>query len=64
LRRAENSRQPTSGRAETLHGWLYNNFFIPYANPKNASVGFALFFVVLIRALLWPLYRRKIFVRI
>jgi len=36
------------GRGETLHGWVYNNFFIPYANPKNASVGFALFFVVLI----------------
>jgi predicted acyltransferase len=52
------------GRGQTLHGWLYNNFFIPYANPKNASLGFAVFFVLLILAPLWPLYRRKIFVRI
>src|SRR5258708_15526585 len=44
-----------AGRGETLHGWVYNHFFIPYANPKNASVGFALFFVVLILAPLWPL---------
>ena len=53
-----------SGRAETLHGWLYNNFFVPYLNPKNASLGFALFFVALILALLWPLYHKKIFVRV
>jgi predicted acyltransferase len=52
------------GRGQTLHGWLYNNFFVPYANPKNASLGFAVFFVFLILAPLWPLYRRKIFVRI
>jgi predicted acyltransferase len=52
------------GRAQTLHGWLYNNFFTPYANPNNASLGFAVFFVLLILAPLWPLYRRKIFVRI
>jgi len=52
------------GRGQTLHGWLYNNFFIPHANPKNASLGFAVFFVLLILAPLWPLYRRKIFVRI
>jgi predicted acyltransferase len=54
----------SGGRAETLHGWVYNNFFIPYANPKNASLGFAVFFVVLILVPLWPLYSRRISVRI
>jgi predicted acyltransferase len=54
----------TGGRSRTLHGWLYNSFFVPYANPKNASLAFAVFFVVLILALLWPLYHRRIFVRI
>jgi predicted acyltransferase len=52
------------GRGQTLHGWLYNDFFTPYANPKNASLAFAVFFVLLILAPLWPLYRRKKFVRI
>jgi predicted acyltransferase len=54
----------SGGRAQTLHGWLYSNFFVPYANPANASLAFAVFFIVLILAPLYPLYRRKIFVRI
>jgi hypothetical protein len=33
-------------------------------SPKNASLAFAVFFVALILALLWPLYRKKIFVRV
>ncbi len=52
------------GRGQTLHGWLSNNCFVPYASPKNASLAFALFFVLLILALVWPLYRKRIFVRI
>jgi predicted acyltransferase len=54
----------SGGRAQTLHGWLYDKFFIPHANPANASLAFAVFFVVLILVPLYPLYRRKIFVRI
>jgi predicted acyltransferase len=52
------------GSAETLHGWLYNNFFVPYMSPKNASLAFAVFFVALILVLLWPLYHKKIFIRV
>jgi hypothetical protein len=48
----------------TLHGWVYEKWFVPYANPKNASLAFAIFFVAVIFVLLWPLYRRKIFVRV
>jgi len=33
-------------------------------NPKNASLAFALFFVAVILALLWPLYHKRIFVRV
>jgi predicted acyltransferase len=54
----------SGGRGQTLHGWLYDKFFIPYASPANASLAFAVFFVVLILVPLYPLYRRKIFVRI
>jgi len=52
------------GQAETLHGWLYNIFFVPYMSPKNASLAFAVFFVALILMLVWPLYHKKIFVRV
>jgi predicted acyltransferase len=54
----------SGGHLRTLHGWFYGKFFIPYANPTNASLAFAVFFVALILALLWPFHRRKIFVRI
>ena len=54
----------SSRHAWTLHGWIYNKFFIPYANPNNASLAFAVFFVALIFVLLLPLYHKKIFVRV
>jgi predicted acyltransferase len=52
------------GRDTTLHGWLYDRFFIPHASPVNASLAFAIFFVFVIFVLLWPFYRWKIFLRI
>jgi predicted acyltransferase len=52
------------GRLQTLHGWLYGRYFVPHAGPANASLAFAVFFVVVILILLWPFYRKEIFVRI
>ncbi len=48
----------------TLHGWIYEGFIVPHASPVNASLGFAIFFVLVIFALLWPLHVKKIFLRI
>jgi predicted acyltransferase len=53
-----------SGRMRTLHGWFYDAFFRPYANPKNASLAFAVCFVLVNLLLLWPLHRRRVFIRI
>ena len=36
------------GRDTTLHGWIYDRFFIPHASPVNASLAFGLFFVFVI----------------
>jgi predicted acyltransferase len=52
------------GRPQSLHGWLYNRYFIPHASPVNASLAFAVFFVLITLALLWPFYHKKIFVRV
>ncbi|HEV7967700.1 MAG TPA: heparan-alpha-glucosaminide N-acetyltransferase domain-containing protein [Candidatus Acidoferrales bacterium] len=52
------------GHETTLHGWLYGRFFVPHANPVNASLAFAVFFVLVIFALLWPFYRGKVFLRV
>ena len=55
---------PVSGRMRTLHGWFYDAFFRPNGSPKNTSLAFAFFFVLAIFLLLWPLHRRRIFLRI
>jgi predicted acyltransferase len=52
------------GVLRTWHGWVYNTFFRPYGSPKGASLAFAVFFVLLMFALVWPLDRKKIFIRI
>jgi predicted acyltransferase len=54
----------SEGRLRTLHGWIYGKYFVPHASPVNASLMFAVFFVLVIFLLLWPLYKGKIFVRV
>jgi predicted acyltransferase len=54
----------STGHQTTLHGWLYQRYFVPHASPVNASLAFAVFFVLVIFALLWPFYRGKVFLRI
>lgn len=52
------------GHQTTLHGWLYDRFFVPHLSAVNASLAFAVFFVFVIFALLWPFYRVKLFLRV
>ena len=52
------------GHERTIHGWIYGRYFVPHASPVNASLMFAVFFVLVIFLPLWPLYERKIFARI
>ena len=52
-------------KLRTRHDWIYNSFFSPYASPKKRFPGLSrCAFVLLIFGLLWPLYRRKVFVRV
>jgi predicted acyltransferase len=52
------------GHETTLHGWIYDRFFVPHASPVNASLAFAVFFVLVIFVMLWPFYRGRIFLRV
>jgi predicted acyltransferase len=52
------------GHQTTLHGWLYQRYFVPHFSSVNASVAFAVFFVFVIFLLLWPFYRGKLFLRV
>jgi predicted acyltransferase len=49
---------------ESLGGWIYNNLFASWASPVNASLAFAISFVLVCLALMWILYHRKIFLKV
>ena len=48
----------------TLGGWIFDHLFASWASPVNASLAFAICFVLVCLGLMWILYRRKIFLKI
>ncbi len=54
----------TGGRVTTWHGYVYNHFFANMATPKNASLLFAIFFVLVCFLPIWLLYRKRIFIKL
>jgi predicted acyltransferase len=51
------------GGDTSLGGWIYDHLFASWASPINASLAFALTFVLVCWVLMWILYRRKIFLK-
>jgi predicted acyltransferase len=52
------------GTSISIKGYVYQKFFAPLAGPVNASLLFALSYVLFWLVLMWLLYRRKIFIKI
>jgi predicted acyltransferase len=52
------------GQPTDLKTWIYERLFASWASPVNASLAFAIAFVLVWLGLMWILYRRKIFIRI
>jgi len=52
------------GRAVIWHTYVYDKFFVPLASPVNASLLFAISYVLLWLFLTWLLYRKRIFIKI
>jgi predicted acyltransferase len=48
----------------SLSGWIYDHVFASWASPVNASLAFALCFVLVCLVLMWILYRRRIFLKV
>ena len=57
-------RIPSAGRLLNLHALLFRDLFASWLPPKTASLGFALLFVAIIAAMIYPLYRKHVFLRI
>jgi len=52
------------GTRVALKSWIYNGGFSWWASPMNASLAFAIAFVLLWLGLMWILYRYKIFIKV
>ena len=55
---------PDGIRTIEVQTWVYEHWFAPLAQPKNASLAYALCYVALWTLLAWALYRKKIFVKV
>lgn len=44
--------------------WIYGNLFASWASPVNASLAFAIVFVLVWLGLMWVLFRRNIFIKV
>ena len=52
------------GKQRSLHQVVYDNLFASWASPVNASLMFAVCFVLLWLGLMWLLYRKRIFIKV
>ncbi len=48
----------------SLQGWIFQKVFLPWASPINASLAYAIAFILLWLGLMWILYKRKIFIKV
>lgn len=54
----------SGGTKVSLGSWIYEDLFASWASPVNASLAFAIAFVLVWLGLMWILYRRKIFIKV
>ena len=55
---------PWGERTISLQGWIFNKLFLTWAAPINASLAYAICFILLWLGLMWILYARKIFIKV
>ncbi|MBV9773961.1 MAG: DUF5009 domain-containing protein [Gemmatimonadetes bacterium] len=53
-----------AGEAVTLKGWIYEGVYASWLAPLNASLAFALTFVLVWTGIVWALHRRGIFIKV
>ena len=52
------------GNAITLQQWIFQNAFLSWASAVNASLVYAIAFILLWLFLMWLLYRQRIFIKV
>ncbi|HKX84036.1 MAG TPA: DUF5009 domain-containing protein [Pyrinomonadaceae bacterium] len=52
------------GKDITLQQWIFNDIFLSILSPANASLAYAVCFILLWLFLMWLLYRKRIFIKV
>ncbi|HMO80440.1 MAG TPA: heparan-alpha-glucosaminide N-acetyltransferase domain-containing protein [Pyrinomonadaceae bacterium] len=52
------------GKEISLQQWIFQNLFLTWAEPINASLAYAIAFILFWLFLMWLLYRRRIFIKL
>lgn len=55
---------PEAGKDITLQEWIFQNLFLSWASPVNASLAFAVSFILFWLFLMWLLYRKGIYIKV
>lgn len=54
----------SGGTTTDLQTYLFNNLFLSWLDPINASLAWALVFILVLLGLMWILYAKKIFIKV
>ena len=54
----------SDGTSISLQKWIFDTFFLSIASPINASLMFAVSFILFWLFLMWLLYRRRIYIKV
>ncbi len=52
------------GKSISLQKWIFDSIYLPLASPINASLMYAISFILLWLFLMWLLYRKRIFIKV
>ena len=52
------------GKSVSLQKWIFDSIFLPLAAPINASLMFAISFILVWLFLMWLLYRKRIYIKV
>jgi len=55
---------PDGTRGVEVQTWIYDHWFAPLAQAKNASLAFAICYLMVWTLVAWGLYRKKIFIKV
>ena len=55
---------PWGSETISLQGWVFQKVFLPWASPVNASLAYAIVFILLWLGVMWILYSRRIFIKV